>query len=378
MKSLLCHEVIVYIAKDSDTNIMASTSAGSNNSLERKDIIALFLGIAFSVLFTGLIWLTGPLLIPKESTFLPDQGALWYFWKLADPTFWTRFVAWSTYILHQVTIWGLIYYAQTRVKKYTTSLHLVNVLALGANAIFIFIHYIVTYTTYDGLAQDVSILSSQGSVIVLLVFVLIMENNRRGMFFGKRAPIKKEFTKFLRKYHGYYFAWAVIFTFHYHPMTYTIGHLWGFFYTFLLMLQGSLFYTRIHTNKYWMVLQEVLVLIHGTIVAYAVQSSSLWTMFFYGFLLMFLITQVYAFGYKRRTRVILWIITLTSLALVYSGILVPGKNWFDLNEIIRIPVILYGLAFLFTFIFLLIYGIKLLLKRISMKRSSDQIAEIPN
>ena len=49
----------------------------------------------------------------------------------------------------------------------------VNLAALGANVFFIVLHFVQTHLWYDGLAQDVSILSSQGSVIVLLVFVLM-------------------------------------------------------------------------------------------------------------------------------------------------------------------------------------------------------------
>ena len=70
-------------------------------------------------------------------------------------------------------------------------------------------------------------------------------------------PIKQEIIRFARKYHGYFFAWATIYTFWYHPMDNTTGHLIGFFYMFLLLLQGSLFLTRIHVNKYWTVVQEV-------------------------------------------------------------------------------------------------------------------------
>lgn len=46
--------------------------------------------------------------------------------------------------LHQITLWSLIFFAQTRVKKYSTGLHLVNLWALGINAFFIFLHYIQT------------------------------------------------------------------------------------------------------------------------------------------------------------------------------------------------------------------------------------------
>ena len=144
---------------------------------------------------------------------LPDQGVAWYYWKLPEPTFWTRATAWGFYLAHQITIFGLIYYAQTRVNTYTRGLHAVNYWALAANAVFILLHFVQTHLWYDGLAQDVSIFSSQGSVIVLLVWILLMENSRRGMFFGKKAPISQEIIRFARKYHGYFFAWATIYTF---------------------------------------------------------------------------------------------------------------------------------------------------------------------
>lgn len=154
---------------------------------------------------------------------LPDQGAAWYYWKLAQPTFWSRVTAWGFYLLHQVTVWGLIYFAQTRVRRYSTGLHPVNIATLAANAFFILLHFVQTHIWYDGLAQDVSIFSSQGSVIVLLVWVLVMENSRRGMSFGKKVPIGKEIIRAARKYHGYFFAWVAIYTFWYHPMENTSG-----------------------------------------------------------------------------------------------------------------------------------------------------------
>ncbi len=315
--------------------------------------MALWIGIIASLLFTGIIWISAPLLVDLENTFLPDTGYEWYFWKLPNPTFWTRFFAWSTYLLHQVLIWGLIYYAQTRVRKYSTNLHRVNYYALAVNALFIGLHFLRTHTTYDGLAQDTSIYSSQGSVIVLLVGILIIENQTRGLFFGKKMPFKKEVVRFLRKYHGYYASWAIIYTFHYHPMAVTTAHLWGFFYTFLLLLQGSLFFTRIHTNRYWIVVQEVMVLFHGTLVAYSTQQTGLWTMFMYGFLFMFVVTQMYALGLSKPVRWSIFAISIGSALVIYSGLLfqitqnpLTEKTWIDLNEIIRIPAILYGLSFL--------------------------------
>lgn len=316
---------------------------------------ALWGGILFSLLFTGLIAVAGVWLEPLESTFLPDTGASWYWWKLPQATFWSRATAWLFYALHQVAFWGLIYYAQTRVGRYTKGLHRVNVWALGMNAGFILLHFIQTHIWYDGLAQDVSIWSSQFSVVLMLVFILLMENKRRGLFFGKKAPLSKSATQWMRKYHGYIFAWAAVYTFWYHPMSDTMGHLIGFFYMFLIMLQGSLFLTRIHLNRYWMLTQEVLVLFHGTLVAVE-QGNNMWPMFFFGFLGIFVITQVHGLGWPNWARwasVALW---LLGAFLVYSE---RGLN--KLEEIIRIPLIEYLLVFLFT---LLLVGIMRLIGRL--------------
>jgi hypothetical protein len=293
----------------------------------------LWAGITFSLAFTGLIWWAGGRLdlIPL----LPDQGAAWYFWKLPEPTFWSRATAWGFYLAHQIAIFSLIYVAQKSNLKYTTGLHRINWIALGLNAFFIALHFVQTHIWYDGLAQDVSIFSSQGSVIILLVWVLLMENQRRGMFFGKKLPISKEISRVARKYHGYFFAWAVVYTFWFHPMVATSGHLIGFLYMFLLMLQGSLFFTRIHINKYWTFVQEFAVLVHGTIVAVA-QGAGLWPMFLFGFGGIFVITQMHGLGLSRLTRGLILAGYIAAALWVYSE-----RGWASLNEIIRIPVIDY-------------------------------------
>lgn len=300
---------------------------------QRLDLMATWGGIAFSLAFTALIWLAGARL--EAIRLLPDQGASWYYWKLPEPTLWTRATAWGLYLAHQMTIWGLIYYAQTRVKKYTTGLHRVNLLALGANALFILLHFVQTHIWYDGLAQDVSIWSSQGSVIVLLVWILLMENSRRGMFFGKKLPVRQEIIRFARKYHGYFFAWATIYTFWYHPMVSTLGHLVGFLYMFLLLLQGSLFFTRIHVNRWWTFFQEFMVLAHGTLVA-VMQGNGLWPMFAFGFGGVFIITQMHGLGLSRLARGLILATYIGSVLWVYSE-----RGWAQLNEIIRIPIIDY-------------------------------------
>lgn len=261
--------------------------------------LALWGGIVFSAVVTGVIALADPLL--ARFALPPDQGFDWYYWKLAEPTALTRLTVWGLYTVHQVAFWGLIYYAQTRVRKYTTGLHPVNLWGLALNAGFILLHVVQTHLTYDGLAQDVSIWSSQWSVIIMLVWILLMENNRRGLFFGRKVPLGQAVGAFARKYHGYVFAWAVTYTFWFHPTVSTPGHLTGFFYMFLLLLQGSLFLTRLHVNRWWMVVQEVAVLIHGAMVAYT-QAENLWQMFAFGFGGLFVITQMHGLGLSLRAR----------------------------------------------------------------------------
>ncbi len=299
--------------------------------------IALWGGIAFSLAFTALIWWGGTRLASVPH--LPDQGAAWYYWKLTSPTFWSRFTAWMFYALHQITLWSLIFYAQKNVKKYTSGLHPVNLWALGINAFFLILHFVQTQIWYDGLAQDVSIFSSQGSVILMLVAILLLENQRRGLFWGKKVSFGKRVSSFVRKYHGYVFAWATVYTFWYHPMENTTGHLIGFIYMFLLLLQGSLFLTRMHVNKYWMVVQEASVAVHGTLVA-VMQGNGIWPMFAFGFAGIFILTQMHGLGLPRWLKWTFTGVFVGAALLVYSS-----RGWVQLNEIVRIPLIEYLLVF---------------------------------
>jgi hypothetical protein len=317
---------------------MTATTDRVSNPL-RTDLAALWIGIAFSVLFTVVIWLAGQRLAGVPH--LPDQGASWYYWKLPQATFWSRFTAWAFYLVHQFILWGLVYYGQTRVKTIRPGLTKINFIALGVNAFFIILHLVQTQLWYDGLAQDVSIWSSQGSVVVMLVLILLMENARRGLFFGRKMPISKRIIRVVRDYHGYVFAWATVYTLWYHPMEATTGHLAGFLYMFLLLLQASLAYTRVHVNRWWTVLMETAVTFHGTIVA--LMTNTLWPMFFFGFAGIFVITQMHGLGLSRPVRSAVAAVYVIAALVVYSQ-----RGWIQLNEIIRIPIIEYVLVFVFA------------------------------
>lgn len=58
------------------------------------------------------------------------------------------------------------------------------------------------------------------------------------------------------------------------------------------MLQGCLFLTTAHLNRFWRLSLEILVLVHGTAVALT-QGEGFWSMFFFGFAGIFIITQMH-------------------------------------------------------------------------------------
>ncbi len=297
---------------------------------------ALAWGIVASLAFTALIWVLNPLL--ADVVLLPDQGAAWYYWKLPEPTWITRVSAWLPYLLHQAAIWWLIASAQRQRPRYTAGLHWFNKAALAVNAGFILLHVLQTHLFYDGLAQDVSVFSSQASVVLLLIMVLLMEAPRRGLFFGHRAGVPRTSVNVVKRYHGYVFAWATIYTFWFHPTVSSPGHLVGFVYMFLLLLQGSLFFTRAHLNRTWTTTLEVLVLAHGALIAYG-QGNGIWPMFAFGFGAIFIATQMYGLGWPRWAR---WTAIGVFVALVTW--VYAGRGW-RVDEVLRIPVIEYGLVF---------------------------------
>jgi hypothetical protein len=314
---------------------------GVNTAIFKNSYVSLWVGIVFCLSYTGLIYMLKPLL--PVINFLPDTGYAHYYWKLPNPTYWSQATAWIGYFSHQAAVWLIIYAAQSSNLKYSKGLNKFNILAMGVNAFFVFFHLLQTHIWYDGLAQDTHIMTSQGSVIIMLVMILIMENQRRGLAFGKMVNYLSEPGRVLRKYHGYVFAWAVIYTFWYHPMEASVGHLIGTFYTCMIMLQGSLIYTRAHLNKYWTFLIEFLVVVHGTLVA-LMQDNGMWAMFLFGFLTLFVVTQMHGLGISKTLRWFFVVLYGCAVLFVYNIL-----GWHRLSEVPRIPFVEYGLVFCISF-----------------------------
>jgi len=340
--------------------------------IPRTDRQAANFGIIFSVIVSLAIIALGTFLLrfelAVEDPDAPDMfmALAFYKWQLADPDFWSRATAWIGFALHNLLVWLTIYWAvEKSSRKYTETLKPVNYWALGINVVFIILHYLQTAFFYDGLAQDIPSWTAQFTVIMMLFIILAMENRRRGLFFGRKIKFRQEFYRWMRDYHGYAFSFAVIYTFWFHPMVFTWGHLLGFIQVILVMVQGSLMFTRMHLNKHWVVLIEVLVLPHAAIVAIE-QGMGLVYMFALGFLTIFIVTQMHAFRLKTWVKNLVYLGFIVTLLIIYLLIKPP----YQVNEVIRIPVVEYGLVFA-------TYGLWLLFARLLGQIDSFRVSGPP-
>lgn len=348
----------------------------SRASYEKSES-ALLGGIIFSAVFTIIIWFTGFSL--DRFILGPDQGSAWYYWQLPDPVFINQLIVWLLYLAHQLAVWGLIYYGYQQYKqvgkKPSANLTTYNILIIITNLFFIILHLIETQILYDGLAQDVPIWTSQGSVIVMLAMMLVIENKRRGYLFGKQIgkPITKEVIEFFRFSHMYIFAWALVYTFWFHPMDNDPQLLTGFFYMFLLFTQLSLAFTKSHLNRKWTALLEGFVAIHAVVVAInntiSFGSNDMWPMFLSGFL--FMVVGTYIYGIKLQKKTILTISVLYIIFLTWIYIPVPLGYGRDITflfrlEVLWIPITLYLLGILFAGI---VFGIQKVANRKNLVKS---------
>ncbi len=308
--------------------------------------------VALSFALTLVIWLTAGNLASRFDVVNEKYFAFFYPWQTRSPTTMAYISAWVGYALHNIAAWVVIYKARQEKPKYAEGFRWFNWAMLGVNGLFYVLHWAQTQLWYDGLAIAVPEVTSQGSVVLMLVVILILETPRRGLAFGKKVKFQKRFMQIVREYHGYIFSWAIIYTFWYHPMENTFGHLAGFFYIFLLFAQSVLIFNRAHLNKYWTFALEATVLVHGTLVA-IYQANGIWPMFFFGFGAMIILTQMYGIGLHTWTRRLLAVAFVIATLLFYGW----NGNWVALNEVIRIPFIEFGFVGVLYLLYLGINGL---------------------
>lgn len=304
--------------------------------------------IIVSIILTLLIYLSSLTLGRFQEVLLEDKGASWYYWKLPELDLLASISAWVLYLAHQFSVWIIILRIKKEPMPMAGRITGLNLLLLITNGIFVIFHIAQTMLFYDGLAQNLPVMSSQGSVIVMLVLILIILNPRRGLFFGKSIRLPENATNSVFKYHGLYISWALVYTFWFHPTEGTLGHLMGFFYMFLLMIQMSLINTTHHFSIKWITVLEVYVAVHGAIVAVE-QGNGMWPMFLFGFLFMFVVTQAYGIIDKKSALIGITVSYIISVIVIFSGILGNDNNLADIHQITWIPIILYALVFVISY-----------------------------
>lgn len=309
------------------------------------------LWIGLSCLFVLLIMFVSQYYV--HAPFIPDQGASWYYWQLPEINQVGRILGWVFFISHLMTTLFLTW----KIKKegqFNIFGKLPKLLFIS-QVVFILLHLIHSYFWYDSLVKDTPVWLSQFSVIIMLVLMLGILNPKRGLFFGKKVPIPSNIVKAFIDFHGIFIITATIFTFWYHPMESTVGHLIGFFYMFMLFGQIIFASTKIHFNRIWVFLLEFTVLIHGTVIAMqsvnlpAVGASKImWPMFAFGFGAIAVITQIYYLRLPKSVMIAINAIYILMVGLVYSGVLFGVRTFDKIYEISFIPLIEYLLVFVFV------------------------------
>lgn len=316
------------------------------NFMKVKDISAsklMYITLVSFAVVTVLTALLAPAIARRFYPLPPDTGAAFYGWQMAVTPAAARISYWTGFGLHILAASYIGYKgrgARTRpdnpggVTKY-------NILMLAVNLFFVLLHLLQTYIWYDGLARDVPIWTSQGSVIVMLVLILFLMIPGRGLIWGKSFKPPVKMYRLVATVHGPFIMLALIYTFWFHPMDGNWGLLSGFVYMFLLFTQMILFNTRIHTNKGWIVLLEVFVAVHGTLIT-VYKAMEIWPMFLFGFLMLFFLTQLYTWKMPAKWKWSSIVLFFASILLVYGFI----RGFEHLYEITFIPVALYGGALL--------------------------------
>ena len=338
---------------------MEYNTATNNVPIVKTLAFKVWIGLLiFTVVETILIFYLEPLLRINFPPLNPDTGPADYYWKLNERDVLTMIITWTFYGLHQLSVWLVIYWANRNYRSKTLNekrlvvyIGIMAVLLVG----FTLLHLIQTQVWYDGLVQDVPIMTSQGSVIVMLSILLVMQNPKRGLFFGRKEKklMRPEVAKTFMTSHQIIFSWALVYTFWFHPMDSSPALLSGFLFMGLLFIQMTLAYTRIHINKWWVLLVESYVVIHATIVAIAQwldfgADPPMWPMFLLGFLAMLVFTYIHGLGLKNWLR---WAIVFAYFVfLVFIYIPLPFGFGREITYLLRleflwIPIILYLIAF---------------------------------
>jgi hypothetical protein len=118
----------------------------------------------------------------------------------------------------------------------------------------------------------------------------------------------------------------------------------------------------------WTLYLELLVAVHGTLVAIMNSGpNGIWPMFLFGFLAVFVITQMHGVGWSRRTRMLVGAGYVLAVVAPYAWL-----GFGRVNEIVRIPIIEYALVAVLS---LLIWGGLAIARAVRRPRTPDPADE---
>ena len=156
----------------------------------------------------------------------------------------------------------------------------------------------------------------------------------------------------MRKYHAYYFSYAITLDWYMHPLEASVGHLTGLLLDFMIFWQAISIYTPAHRNKWWCIACEFIVTFHGPLIALGRGGGA--GMFGFGFTIVFMCSGQWGLPLNKATRAM--------LASLFFGLLVANYGlgwskkfgnepvgWADMQEVVRIPMLYYiimGLYFI--------------------------------
>jgi len=294
-----------------------------------------------------------------------------YAYKLRDPSNWSQIAPWIGYVLHNVCMFVLIYYAQKEQPKYSMKWRWFNWRALQINLFFVFLKTVQGQLWYNGMSSVLPLWFGTGTVATYLLLVYIMRWRDRGYIFGfgKRFVIHKkllakELVDFIRKYHAYYIAFGIINDFWFHPFESSLGHLLGKLNDLLLLWQMVVMFMPAHRNMYWTLAIELIVLFHSAVIAInrdtvLNRAHPISGQFGFGFFVILVFSQMWNLG---NTKPVKWVIRsvlgasfIGSVLAVYG--LVAGYGFRYLYEIVFIPLLFYGLMLLYLLMFAWMYRV---------------------
>jgi hypothetical protein len=306
---------------------------------------------AVCVLAAGAVAVAGR----RAPAYAPHSGRAGdYRWVAAQAERGARLSAWGGYLLHQFAMWACIYAAQQRRPGYRPALRRLNRVALAVNGVGVALHLAQTRRFYDGLARDVPEGTALGSVAFLLMFTHALEAPRRGVLLGLRQPaLPRELVRFARRYHGYIFSWATIYTFWYHPLEPLPAHLGGTLHTLLIFVQSAMLFTEAHRDPRWTLLLELLVLPHAVITT-GQNRSGYAAMFTFGFLGVFVLGQMHGLGLSRRVRAAIAVGYTAAVLAWYGG----RGQWRQLHRVLHVPALEYGVVALLVLLTLLLRALR--------------------